>query len=147
MWYCILWNCLFFGIESMSLWYDGVPHHIYKLWYNGELWYPIVPSALTFFSSNLMIIIKGTFRNISNPLKLHGTSLFLTGWLAFNSIYESAEVNSRSTTNACHDHNFHCRELIFYMNVMICSFKICNNSHVENIRKKTMVSLNISLDS
>ena len=27
MYHCKLWNCLFFGIESKSLWYDGVTHY------------------------------------------------------------------------------------------------------------------------
>ena len=27
MCHCILWNCLYFGIESKSLWYDGVTHY------------------------------------------------------------------------------------------------------------------------
>ena len=27
MCHCILWNCLSFGIESKSLWYDGVTHY------------------------------------------------------------------------------------------------------------------------
>ena len=45
----------------------------------------IVPK--TVFSPNLMIIIKGTFRNTSIPLKLYEINLFPTG----SSDYESAE--------------------------------------------------------
>ena len=38
-----------------------------------------------------MIIITGTFRNTSNPLKLYEITLFLTGSLAYDDVSESAE--------------------------------------------------------
>ena len=46
----------------------------------------IVPNTL--FSPNLMIIITGTFRNTSNPLKIYEMTLFPTGSLAYYSVYE-----------------------------------------------------------
>ena len=38
-----------------------------------------------------MIIITGTFRNTSIPLKLYEITLFQTVWLAYYSLYEIAE--------------------------------------------------------
>ena len=38
-----------------------------------------------------MTIKTGTFRNTSNPLKLYEITLFHSGWLAYDSIYENAE--------------------------------------------------------
>ena len=49
----------------------------------------IVPNTL--FSPNLMIIITGTFRNISNTVKLYEITLFPTGSSAYYSLYERAE--------------------------------------------------------
>ena len=49
----------------------------------------IVPNTL--FSPTLMIIITGTFRNTSNPLKVNEITLFPTGLSAYYSIYEHDE--------------------------------------------------------
>ena len=38
-----------------------------------------------------MLIIMGTFRNTSNPLKLYEITLFIRGSLAYYSVYESTE--------------------------------------------------------
>ena len=61
-----------------------MPHQPLKLIYIDKQY--IVPNT---FSTNLMIIITGTFKNTSNPLKLDEITLFNTGLLAYYS--ESTE--------------------------------------------------------
>ena len=39
-----------------------------------------------------MIIITGTFRNTSNPLKIYETTIFITGSFAHYSVYKSTVI-------------------------------------------------------
>ena len=81
-----------------------------------ENWYISVYIVPNIFSPNLMIIITGTFRNTSNPLKQYEITLFTRCSLAYYSVYESNGshyADDTWTLNACHGHNFYCRDLKF----------------------------------